>query len=563
MTRKELLELIAEVTQHQCELDDVEVKSAQKGTPQRLYEAISAFANRTGGGVLLFGLNEDRNFDLCGVGDAHKIQEDISNLANSEMEPPLRPEFTVEQIEGKTIVSVEVGELPADKRPCFYKPAGLQKGSYIRVGNTNRVMTDYEIFGYVSGRTQPAFDEEIVRGATVDDLDRAKLDAYITNLKRSRPQASYLKRPFEQVLARLGIARKDGTVLRPTLAGLLVFGEYPQQFEPQLVITYLQYFGVTETEKGPRGARFLDNQKFEGTIGEMVEAAVNHILAHIRKGSLIEGLYRRDIPEYPEESIREAITNAVAHRDYSGFARGSYVQVRLFADRLEVQSPGSLYGNVTEESLERAHSTRNRVLMRLLEDVHIVENRGSGIASMIEAMREANLEPPRFEDTRSWFLVTFRNYTLMSPNAIAWLNQFATRPLSDDQRVAIVYLKHNRRMTNSDYQRLNHVDSVTANRQLRNMVQLSLIEQHSTRRWAHYTLNTEFMPEITAEPRKKIVEEKVLAYARLHGSINNVQCQHELKVDERRARYILQKMCRGGLLKIEGQSRATKYVPTR
>ena len=90
-----------------------------------------------------------------------------------------------------------------------------------------------------------------------------------------------------------------------------MFGRYPQAFEPQLVITFLQYYGTTETEKTPRGERFLDNRKFEGTIPEMVEGAVNHVLAGLRKSSLIEGLWRRDIPEYPEEALREAVVNAV------------------------------------------------------------------------------------------------------------------------------------------------------------------------------------------------------------------------------------------------------------
>jgi ATP-dependent DNA helicase RecG len=113
---------------------------------------------------------------------------------------------------------------------------------------------------------------------------------------------------------------------------------------------------------------------------------------------------------------------------------------------------------------------------------YLVENRGSGIRAMLEAIRRANLEPPRFQDKRSSFWVTFRNHTLMSPEASAWLNQFADRPLNDQQRLALVYLRHNERMTNSDYQRLNHVDSVTANRELRRLVQAGLIEQNSTRR---------------------------------------------------------------------------------
>jgi ATP-dependent DNA helicase RecG len=203
-------------------------------------------------------------------------------------------------------------------------------------------MTDYEIFGYVSARNQPKFDEELIEGTTLDDLDSEKLNLFLERVRKSRPKATYLKQPSEQVLTHLNIARFSNGALRPTLAGLLAFGRHPQTVEPQLVITFLHYFGTTETEKTPRGERFLDNRKFEGAIPEMVEDAVNHVLASIRKGSLIDGLYRRDIPEYPEEAVREAIVNAVAHRDYSNFARGSYIQIRLFADRLEIQSPGGL-----------------------------------------------------------------------------------------------------------------------------------------------------------------------------------------------------------------------------
>ncbi len=296
----------------------------------------------------------------------------------------------VQQLQSE-LDDVEVNELPAEQRPCFYKPAGLQKGSYIRVGNTNRQMTDYEIFGYVSARTQPTFDEEPICDASIEHLDRLKLEDYLTQLKRTRPYATYLNQPFEQALLQLHVVREVDGVLRPTLAGLLMFGKYPQELEIQLVITFLQYFGTTETEATPRGERFLDNRKFEGTIPEMVDNAVNQVLANIRKSSLIEGVFRQDIPEYPERAVREAIVNAIAHRDYSHFVRGSYIQIRLFADRLEIQSPGGLYGNVTEDTIENEQSTRNRLLMRMMEDLHLVENRGSGIRSMLEAMRQANL----------------------------------------------------------------------------------------------------------------------------------------------------------------------------
>jgi len=559
MTLDDLTQIITEVQKYQSELDDVEVKAALHGTPQRLFEALSAFGNRPGGGVLLLGLDESQRFESVGVGNAHRLQEEISHVAAAEMEPPLRPSFTVKDFEGKTVVAVEISEVPANRKPCYYKIAGLQKGAYIRVGNTNRQMTDYEIYGYASFRTQPNIDQEIVPYATLEDFDQNRLTQYMEELKRTRPQAGYLKQPFEKILKQLSIVREDDGILRPTLAGLLVFGNYPQAFEPQLVITFLQFYGVTETEKTPRGERFLDNRKFEGPIPEMVESAVNHVLAGIRKSSLIEGLLRRDIPEYPAVAIREALVNAVAHRDYSHFVRGSYIQIRLFADRLEIQSPGGLYGNVTEENLEVDQSTRNRWLMRLMEDLHLVENRGSGVSAMLEAMRQANLEPPRFRDRRSSFCVTFRSHTLLNPEAVAWLNRFAEKPMNDRQWMALAYLRHNQGMTNNDYQRLNLVDSVTATRELRNLTDYGLVELHGSRRWAYYTLNV----PVEAPPIQVALEtdeEKILAYVREHGSIKRAECQALLNVTETQARYILKKMKDRLLLRLEGTGKPSRYL---
>jgi predicted HTH transcriptional regulator len=142
---------------------------------------------------------------------------------------------------------------------------------------------------------------------------------------------------------------------------------------------------------------------------------------------------------------------------------------------------------------------------------------------------------------------------------VAWLNQFASRRLTDSQRVALVYLRHNERMTNSDYRRLNRVDSVVANRELRRLVQEDLIEQHGTRRWTEYTLAVPV--EAPAAPAAgATAEEKILAYVKKHGWINNAKCREELKVDVLKASYLLKKIHRRGLLKREGERRWARYV---
>ncbi|MCX6668180.1 MAG: putative DNA binding domain-containing protein, partial [Methanothrix sp.] len=339
MDREAIQSLISELRRCHGELEGVEAKAAHTGTPADLFKPLSAFANRPGGGVLLFGLDEDTGFKVVGVGNPRKLQEDLSGLA-AQMEPPLRPSISVEEIEGGTVVAVEVPEVSYDQKPCYHRPHGLHEGSFIRVGNSTRRMSDYEIYSFISSRTPPKFDAEPILEATLEDLDRSKLEEYLAQQRKARPNAPYWSLPFEQILKQLRIVAEVDGIPRPTLAGLLMFGSYPQRFEQQMIVVFLQYYGTTTTEEAPSGERFLDNRKFEGTIKDIIDNATAYVMASMRKGSLIRGVTRQDIPEYPEVALREAIVNAVAHRDYSNFVRGSHIQVRMFADRLEIENPG-------------------------------------------------------------------------------------------------------------------------------------------------------------------------------------------------------------------------------
>ncbi len=561
MTSIELEKLIIEVQKKGMEVDAVEVKTAghSSKTP-KLYDSLSAFANRPGGGIILLGLDERLGFDVVGVGNPQQIQEDVSSWARDNMEPPVTVSFTVDEIEGKPVMAIEVQETPNELKPCYYKPKGLKGngGAYIRSGGTDRPMSDYGIFTYISSRGQPKNDEEIVEEAELSDLDTTLIDKYLEALRTSRPHASYLKAPRDEILERLHVCRNHNGGLKPTLAGLLAFGKYPQEFHPQLFITFVQYYGTTENERTPQGARFVDNQRFEGPVPEMVEDSLTHALTAMRKSSLIDGTFRRDVLEYPQEALREAITNAVVHRDYSQFARSSYTQIRMFADRIEIRSPGGLFGNVTVDNIEEEHSTRNSRLMRILEDMHVVENRGSGIKAMMQAMHEANLEPPRFNDARASFQVTFRNHTLMNPTAIQWLNQFAGKPLNDHQRLALVYLRQHDRITNQDYRRLNRVDPLTAGNELRGLVENGLIESFGVSRWTAYKLLVSTkLPEQIAP---KTDEDRVLAYVLEHGAITNTECRKLLGIEEHQVYYLIKKLCDTEKLLPEGKGRWRKYV---
>jgi ATP-dependent DNA helicase RecG len=397
----------------------------------------------------------------------------------------------------------------------------------------------------------------MVYDASMDDLDIDLVDNYLEALRRNRPQAGFLKGGRDAVAKRLRVVGKDGDFVRPTIAGLLMFGKYPQEFFPQLMITFVQYYGVAEDQRTPQGARFVDNRRFEGPILEMIQDAETYIMSAMRKSSLIDGMFRRDIPEYPKEVLREGLANAIAHRDYSPYVRGSYIQVRMFANRLEVQSPGGLFGNVTIDNLEDEHSTRNSRLMRMMEDMHVVENRGSGIGAMLYAMRESNLEPPRFDDRRTSFTITLHNHTLMTPKAIQWLNRFSHLPLNDHQRLALVYLKQNHDIDNQDYRRLNRVDMMTAGQDLRGMVQADLVEQTGVGRWTKYRLKVS-EGKSNAVPLGKN-EDEILAHVQRHGSITNAECRKILGTNLTDTSYLLKKMTEKGVIKRVGKRRWTRY----
>lgn len=564
MTEDDLRALIAEVRRTKSELDAVEVKRAKGGTP-KVHDSLSALANRTSGGTILFGIDEQQGFALCGVHNLHLLQEQLGNQAANEMAPPIRPVFTHVEVEGKIVVAMEIPEAPYNQKPCYKKTDGWQNGAYIRTGSGDRRMTPYEIYGYLSAQDVPRDDCQPVLNATVDDLDLPHVAAYFQRQQGIRPRAAYLGATYEQLLEWFRLAVPVDGVLRPTLAGLLVFGEEPDRFERQLVITFLQYYGTSEEEKTPRGERFMNNRKFIGPIPNMVEDAVKHLLANIRIGSRIGTVFREDVPEYPEEAIREAIINAVAHRDYSAYARGSYIQIRLFADRLEIQSPGGLYGNVTEETLDRNQSTRNSELMHLLEDLGIVENRGSGIRTMITAMRAARLEPPRFVDDRTAFLVTFFNVSFMDPETVRWLERFSERDLTAEQRYALAYLRHHQTITNAEYQTLNRVNYTTAYRDLRDLTAADLVTIVGSGSSASYVLNvptdvpTKPVPIPVDQPPREPAE-KIIAFVRANGSITNEQSRRLLGVGDRRALQILHDMFEQGLLIRTGTGRWTKYA---
>ena len=247
-------------------------------------------------------------------------------------------------------------------------------------------------------------------------LDVDKREHYIIQRRMDRPGFAKLTR--EQTLEMLNITH-DGEV---TLAAVMNFCLYPQGYFPQLGITAIVVPGTQIGDTDCDSARFTDNKRIEGTIDSMVDEALAFCRRNMRVRTIIdpETGTRNDRPEYPIDALREAILNAVIHRDYSIFTEGTPVQIDFFADRLEIHSPGSLYGRMTVEQLGVAKpDLRNPALAVMTEVLTGAENRYSGIPTIRRAMADHGLPEPVFENRRSEFVVTLYNSSATAVETIA------------------------------------------------------------------------------------------------------------------------------------------------
>lgn len=404
MLVEELVQLAQRIQRNQAEEQKIEVKAAHKGCPTRLYDTLSSFANQDCGGIIVFGLNENTGFETVGVYDLQDLQKKVTEQCN-QMEPHVRAVFTFAEYEGREICAAEIPAIDIAERPCFYRGSGRAKGSYVRVGDADLPMTDYEIYHYDSYRKHLHDDVRVIPRDIPNMMSDEKIEEYLNDKKQERPQFARMEK--EQILEMLNITRNGDF----TLAALLNFCIYPQGIFPQFGITAIVVPGYQIGDVGEDDTRFVDNKRIEGTIAEMVDDAVAFCKRNMKVKTIIDDSGRRcDKTEYPVKAIREAVLNALIHRDYSVHTEGTPVQIILYRDRMEIHSPGNLYGRMTVDLLGQARpDLRNPALAVMTESITGAENRYSGIPTIRRELKGAGLPAPRFENRRNEFVVTFYN----------------------------------------------------------------------------------------------------------------------------------------------------------
>jgi len=406
MVEKEFHNLISQIQARQCEEQTTEVKSAHIGCPEKLYDTISAFSNQNSGGVLVFGLDEKNDFKKVGVYDAQDLQNKIMEYCE-QMTPVVRPVLTVCDEDGLVFVSAEIPPLDIAERPCFKTAKGRLAGSYIRVGQGDKPMSEYEVYSYEAFRRKYRDDLRPAEGGvTLSALENTKIEDYILKKRSQRPNLAQLSTEQQYELA--GITR-DGKL---TLTALLMFGIYPQAYYPQLSIIAMSVPSESLGEVDSNGNRFSDSKRIEGTLPEMLDGALSFVKNNMRIATRVDAVtgQRTDEPQYPMDAVREAILNALVHRDYSVHTENMPIQLIMYSDRIEIINQGGLYGRTSLDQLGNLQpDTRNPMLVTAMETLGKTENRYSGIPTMRAAMSRMGLPEPQFINSRGVFTVKLYN----------------------------------------------------------------------------------------------------------------------------------------------------------
>lgn len=345
----------------------------------------------------------------------------------------------------------------------------------IRSGARNRPLGGQEILRLASAKSTGSYEAEVVPGATREDFSRKMIDEYLAK------RAERTKRPYngkiDDLLVEIGALTADGN---PTITGVLLFTEYPQQWIPQSGVVFAKFVGTT-----PRGesglAGYTRREELTGPLPRLIESAWNLIWSEMAVSAVVKGLEREERTEYPAFAVREAIVNSICHRDYR--LRGRRIELRMYSDRLEVISPGGLPGFITVENIKDEHFSRNPRLVNGLFQWGYIEELGLGIDRMIEVMEQAGHQPPTFDARPYSFAVTLFNER-EKPKQPDWV-----RNTNHRQARALQYIKENGSIRNSDYRELcPGVSSETLRLDLVDMVEKGILIKVGAKKGTYYIL---------------------------------------------------------------------------
>lgn len=424
----------------------------------KIMESISAFSN-TKGGTVVIGVSDKG--EVPGVNIGKRTIESLANQVKQNTDPMVYPSIRVEESDKKQVVVMEVVE-------GKQKPVLAFGRAYRRVGKSNQKLGFEGIRNLALGTSKVYWDERVCEDASLGDIDEEKVRLFLRKAKYERRLELDLVTPVRESLEKLKLLREG----MPTNAAILLFGKNPQRF-----------FAQSETRcarfKGTKPLEFIDMKVFGGNIIDQREDVVEFVKEHIKLHAKIVGMERIETWEYPIEAIREAVSNAICHRNYE---TASNVQIRIFDDRIEVWGCGLLPEPLTPENLKREHKSilRNPLIGKCFFLIKFIEQWGTGTNRMIEQCVGHGLPEPLFEEVAGDFVVTFRKYNI---------SEEILHELNERQKKAIEYLLKYKKITNTDYRELNlNISDRTALNDLNELVDKGIIATKGEKKYRYYIL---------------------------------------------------------------------------
>ena len=472
----------------------IEAKSAS-AVGKSMMETVCAFANEPGlcGGYLLLGakrtgIAEDGRpiYEPENIENTDKIQSDFVAMCNSMFNVRIRPIINVEEYLGKTVIVVKIEELPESQKPAYFAKRGLPDGAFRRIGPSDEKCSEEDM--YLFYQSADTYDSCIVDDADLDDIDENALNFYRKLRKEVNPDAEELTLNDVDLLRALGAIKKNkqgGYDL--TYTGLLVFGKQMslRRLVPSFRVDYIRISGNQWLADGDN--RFEQTIDMRGPLILMVNKACSAVMDDLPKGfELKKDSMQASTPAIlPNKVLREAIVNSYIHRSNRV---NQPIQIIRYSNRIEIHNPG--YSLKPQDDWgEPGSMLRNPRISEIFHDTNLAETKGTGIGAMRRLMKEAGLMPPTFESNHeaNKFTARLLLHHFLSKENMEWLALYASFDLTNEQKLALVFVREVGAIDNATYRQLDSsITHARARLEIHKLCDLGFLEKKGQGRNTYY-----------------------------------------------------------------------------
>ena len=490
--------------------DETVELEAKRGSEigRSILESVCAFSNEPNGrgGYILLGVERDESmlfpdYVVHGIENPDKVQNDFVSQCASVFNSPVRPEVFVESYEGRNVLVAFVPEADPGMKPIYFKATGLPGGAFRRIGSSDQRCTEDDVAVLFQDRGRKTFEESPVHDFEPErDFSQDAIKAYRNRRSRLNPQATELSWDDAELLYSLAATADIEGKTTATVCGLVAFGR-EQALRRHTPFTRVDYIRVPGRRWIEDPENRFDTIDMRGPLLTLAPRVIATILDDLPKTFSMEedGIHRKDIPLIPERVIREAVVNALMHRNYR---TRQPVQVLRYSNRIEIRNPGCSL-KPDDRLGEPGSIARNEKIAEILHECNLAETKGSGIRVMREYMEQANLSMPLFESNRDedTFTLTLLTHHFMGEEDLRWLAQFKDCDLSDDEARALVFLKEAGALNNAAYRDVCKVDTLNASGHLRKLRNFGLLEQKGKARQTYYVPGKRFLDSLSEAER--------------------------------------------------------------